>query len=100
MSYILQVDFPYQGPWGDEMATAMEELAKSIAKEPGMIWKIWTENSAQKEAGGIYMFDTEQNARNYLDMHTKRLAGFGITPVTGKIFAVNDQLSRLDNAPL
>ncbi|MFT0851287.1 hypothetical protein VRY85_10955 [Achromobacter sp. F4_2707] len=29
MSYILQVDFPYSGPWGDEMVTAMEGLAQS-----------------------------------------------------------------------
>ena len=35
MSYILQVDFPYTGPWGHEMAAAMDGLARSIANEPG-----------------------------------------------------------------
>ncbi|MCD9452081.1 YdhR family protein, partial [Yersinia pestis] len=44
MSYILQVDFPYTGPWGNEMTKAMEGLARSIAEEPGLIWKIWTVN--------------------------------------------------------
>lgn len=33
MSYILQVDFPYTGPWGPEMTAAMDGLARSIANE-------------------------------------------------------------------
>lgn len=100
MSYLLQVDFPFQGPWGEEMTQAMKELANSIAQEPGLIWKIWTENPKQNEAGGIYFFDTEQNAQNYLAMHSKRLNEFGIKPVNGKIFAVNKDLSLIDKAPL
>lgn len=100
MSYLLQVDFPFQGPWGKEMTQAMQELANSIVQEPGLIWKIWTENPKQHEAGGIYLFDTEQNAQNYLTMHSKRLSEFGIKPVNGKIFAVNKDLSLIDKAPL
>lgn len=100
MSYILQVDFPFSGPWGDTMADAMKELAESIAKESGLIWKIWTENPQQNEAGGIYLFDTEHNAKNYLDMHTKRLREFGIKLINGKIFAINQALSMIDRAPL
>ena len=30
MNYILQVDFPYTGPWDDEMTAAMHDLAHSI----------------------------------------------------------------------
>nr|WP_199721133.1 YdhR family protein [Neisseria weixii] len=37
--FILQVDFPYQGPWGEEMAAGMKTPAESIAQEPGLIWK-------------------------------------------------------------
>ncbi|MCS3432272.1 monooxygenase [Klebsiella sp. BIGb0407] len=100
MSYILQVDFPYAGPWGDEMTQAMEGLAVSIASEPGLIWKIWTENKADNEAGGIYLFSTREAAQAYLEMHTERLKSFGISPVDGKIFAVNEALSLIDRAPL
>lgn len=53
MQVILQVDFPYQGPWGDEMAAAMEGLAQSINQEPGFIWKIWTENQQTQRAGAF-----------------------------------------------
>lgn len=100
MPYILQVDFPYQGPWGDEMAAAMEGLAQSIAGEPGLIWKFWTENREQGEAGGIYLFKDIPSAQAYLEMHSSRLKGFGIPHVNGKIFAINEALSRIDRAPL
>jgi hypothetical protein len=100
MSYLLQVDFPYQGPWGQEMADALRGLAESIANEPGLIWKIWTENQAKGEAGGIYLFKDVPSAEAYLAMHTARLMSFGVPKVNGKIFEVNETLSQIDRAPL
>lgn len=100
MPYLLQVDFPYRGPWGDEMTSGLRELAESIAKEPGFIWKLWTENQATGEAGGIYLFKDLPSAEGYLAMHTKRLKGFGVPRVNGKIFQVNEALSKIDQAPL
>jgi hypothetical protein len=100
MSYLLQVDFPYTGPWGPAMVEAMEGLARSIAQEPGLLWKIWTENEAAGEAGGIYLFKDLPSAEAYLAMHTARLKGFGIPQENGKIFAVNEALSLLDRGPV
>lgn len=100
MPYLLQVDFPYQGPWGDEMTAALRGLAESIADEPGLIWKIWTENQQTGMAGGIYLFQDLPSAEAYLSMHTKRLTGFGIPEVNGRVFRVNEALSRIDRAPL
>lgn len=100
MNYLLQVDFPYTGPWGQEMATLMDGLAHSIAGEPGLIWKIWTENQKTNEAGGIYLFKDIESAKAYLAMHTARLKGFGIPQVNGKIFLVNEALSKIDRAPI
>ena len=40
------------------MTEAFSELARSITKEPGFLWKIWTENENAQEAGGIYAFTT------------------------------------------
>lgn len=98
MAVLLQVDFPFEGPWGAEMASALQAMAESINQEPGFIWKIWTENRFNEEAGGIYLFDTEENALAYLDMHRERLKSFGISQVNGKLFAVNEELSRLNKA--
>ncbi len=100
MNYILQVDFPFDGPWDKAMYTAMQDLAKSINNEPGLIWKIWTENQADKSAGGIYLFDSRHNAQKYLEMHSARLAAAGIKDILGRIFAINDKLSELNKAPL
>ncbi|MBS4196352.1 monooxygenase [Lederbergia citri] len=100
MAFVLQVDFKMDGPFGDEMAEAFSDLAKSIKEEEGFIWKIWTENQDTKEAGGIYLFETKETAEKYIDMHSKRLAGFGIPEVNAKIFAINSKLSELTNAPI
>ncbi|EER59557.1 Putative mono-oxygenase ydhR [Acidovorax delafieldii 2AN] len=100
MSCILQVDFPYTGPWGPEMTAAMDGLARSIADEPGLVWKIWTENRQANEAGGIYCFKDAQSAQAYLTMHTARLKSFGIPQVNGKIFEVNESLSKIGRAPV
>eukprot|EP00695_Tsukubamonas_globosa_P002588 TRINITY_DN3752_c0_g1_i1.p3 TRINITY_DN3752_c0_g1~~TRINITY_DN3752_c0_g1_i1.p3 ORF type:complete len:65 (-),score=11.39 TRINITY_DN3752_c0_g1_i1:127-321(-) len=63
MTVIVQVDFPYTGPWGDEAAAAMKGLAESIAQEPGLIWKYWTENKETSESGGVYMFQDRASAQ-------------------------------------
>jgi len=100
MAYLLQVDFKMNGPFGEKMAEEFSDLAKSINEEEGFKWKIWTESPETNEAGGIYVFETKQTAEKYLDMHTKRLAQFGITDVNGKIFAINDQLTEINKGPV
>ena len=95
---LLQIDFPIQGPFGEEMTKAFEDLAKDISTEEGLIWKIWTENATNKEAGGIYLFSDENNAKRYLEKHTKRLNSFGIVEINAKIFDVNVPLSLIDKA--
>ncbi|MFZ0446248.1 MAG: monooxygenase [Bacillus sp. (in: firmicutes)] len=100
MAYVLQVDFKMNGPWGDEMAEGFSDLAKSINEEEGFIWKIWTESPETNEAGGIYIFETKETAQKYIEMHSKRLAGFGIIDVNAKIFAINSKLTEITNGPL
>ena len=100
MAYVLQVDFPLDGPFGAQMAEAFKELALSINEEKGFIWKIWTENLDTKEAGGIYLFETAETAEKYLRMHSTRLAGFGIPKVNGKIFEVNSVLTEINHGPV
>lgn len=100
MAHVLQVDFKMNGPFGDEMAEAFTDLAKSINEEDGVIWKIWTESPETNEAGGIYSFETKETAEKYLDMHTKRLAGFGVTDVNAKVFAINSKLTEINKGPI
>lgn len=100
MKYLLQVDFPHTGPFKEEFTEAFTDLAKDIATEEGLIWKIWTENEETKEGGGIYLFDNLSDANRYLDKHTERLESFGYSNIRGKIFNVNEALSLIDGALL
>ncbi|MGM0433601.1 MAG: monooxygenase [Pseudomonadota bacterium] len=100
MKTLLQIDFPYPGPFGDGMTDAMKDLAISIAEEPGLIWKVWTENADTGEAGGIYLFHDEASARAYLEKHRARLDAFGITEVNAKLFQVNEALTAIDDGPV
>ena len=99
MSVIVQFDFPYSGPWGETQAAALGEFAKTIAAEPGLIWKAWTENEAEGLAGGIYCFEDEKSALAYRDMHCARLPDFGVTEYRVKVFSVNKVLSGITRFP-
>lgn len=96
MKKLLQLHFSFNGPFGQQMSDGLKELAESINKEPGFIWKIWTENSQSKEGGGIYLFENEETALAYLEMHSARLKGFGVSEVFSKIFDVNEPLTKIN----
>lgn len=100
MATLLQIDFPMQGPWGEEMAEAFSGLAEVIGQAPGLRWKIWTENAAEGLSGGIYLFDDSASADAYLTEHTARLASFGITDIRAVMFDVNEGLTAINRGPL
>jgi hypothetical protein len=75
MASLLQIDFPFEGPFGAAMAAQLGELASSIAEEPGLIWKIWTENPQERTAGGI-------------------------AEIRARVFAVNSSLTSTTHGPL
>ncbi len=99
MKKLLQIDFPYSGPFGEQMTQALTEIAESINQEPGLIWKIWTENAEQQTGGGIYLFEDEDTAKAYLAMHSARLQQMGIRDIRGRIFDINPELSRINQGP-
>lgn len=98
--YILQVDFPFAGPFGAQMTESMRALAEDIATEEGLLWKIWTENPQQQQAGGIYLFSDKANAERYLAKHSARLAAAGVEGIRGLVYAINQPLSQINRAPL
>jgi len=100
MSVIMYVDFPHNGPFGEEFKNQLSELAESINYELGLVWKVWTENKANKIAGGVYLFDTRANAEKYLAMHSERLAEWGYTDIKGQVFETNEGLSEINKGPV
>ena len=96
---LLQIDFPFAGPWSAEMEQMLRPLAHDIAAEPGLLWKLWTENASEGRAGGIYAFAEESARERYLAKHTARLQGFGIGEIRAQRFDVNAALSALTRGP-
>nr|WP_298412207.1 monooxygenase [uncultured Halomonas sp.] len=99
MAAILQVHFPFNGPFDEAMVEAMQSLARSINDEPGFRWKLWTQDAEAKLAGGVYLFDTREQARAYLDKHSRRLNEMGIEDIQSRIFEVNESLSAINHGP-
>ncbi len=81
------------------MESGLKDLALSITQEPGFLWKIWTENSRDQEAGGIYLFRDRPSAEAYVAKHTARLARFGVQNARAKVFEINAGLTRITHGP-
>jgi hypothetical protein len=97
---LLQIDFPSHGPWGKDLTKMAGDLAHQLNKTPGMIWKIWTENSRTGDCGGVYLFTDESAANEFLKTHLPRLESMGITNVRAKVLDVNEGLSQITRAPI
>lgn len=93
MTTLLVFEFEFRGPWGDEMADALNGMALGIAEEPGLIWKVWTEEQDRGVAGGVYLFDTVEHAQAYTEKHSARLKDFGVADIDVRSYAVNEALS-------
>jgi hypothetical protein len=97
---VLQFDFRHSGPWGTVMAARLKELAKDIAGEEGLAWKMWLEDREGGRAGGIYLFNDPVSAARYRRKHEDRLAALGITEIEVRSFEVNAPLSIMTGAPV
>jgi len=100
MAVILQIDFTFEGPFGQDLAGAMTGLAESINSEPGFLWKIWTENPDTGQAGGIYLFSDKKSAQAFMTKHSERLRSFGIMDARSRLFEVNQALTKMTSGPV
>lgn len=93
-------EFPSKGPFGKEAETAFAEIAADIAAEESLIWKTWTEDPEREVCGGVYLFADEASADAYVEMHTKRLEGFGFGDISLVSYDINEGLSQVTHAKL
>ncbi len=97
---LIQFDFPFQGPWGDDLAVACRALAADIAGEPGLVFKLWGEDPGRGRASGVYLFEDPASAERYVAKHRPRLAAFGVEDPQASMFRLHRPLSRLTRAPV
>jgi hypothetical protein len=85
-----------------EQAAGMRQAAEKIAGVPGLVWKVWAYDDAERAATSIYLFDSESNARAWGDgpMVPALSAHPGISNVEVDYAAVDEELSAVTRAPL
>jgi len=98
---ILQVNYGFTSSLSDhkELVTP---LAEPISAVPGLVWKVWLMNEVDKEAGGIYLFESRDSAEGF--MSSQAIADFAaqpsITNINAKMFNPDESLSQITRGPL
>lgn len=62
---ILQINYALEGTAAEYME-GNKPYAEPIAQTPGLRWKIWLLNEVTKEAGGIYLFESDEAMQEFL----------------------------------
>ena len=98
---ILQVNFRFNIPRADLTATFMD-AAQPIADVPGLVWKVWLMNEQEKEAGGIYLFESPEAAHAYASgpIVAALKASPAVSNISAKMFSVLGDHSAVTRAPL
>lgn len=86
----------------NEQAERLMQSAIKIAGVRGLLWKIWIYDDEERTAGGIYLFDSEENARNWGDavMEKSLKSHPGISDITKHYFDIDEDLTRRTRGPV
>src|SRR5262249_40922986 len=63
---ILTTKFNYSMPT-EEIKKIMPLVASDFSAIPGCCWKIWLINEDRKEAGGVYLFESDAELKQFLN---------------------------------
>lgn len=101
MAVILQINFVNDA--GEEAVAAMNlSAAPHIAELPGLHWKVFIRDPQTRVQGGIYLFDTREQAEAWVA--SPGIAAVRQAPTvsnfSAKIFDVHEEASRITRAPL
>jgi hypothetical protein len=98
---VLQVNFTFTSSRAD-LEAAWVQIAPPIADVPGLRWKVWLMNEAERQAGGLYLFESETAAQSYLDGPiVAALKGDpSISNISAKLFDVLENHSAITRGPV
>lgn len=89
-------------PQAEWEARYTDDRARQFLSVPGLLWKIWLDDSEGRRAGGIYLFADRAAAEAYVaGPIVARLRGNpDLSDVDVRIFDVRERMSAITNAPL
>ncbi len=98
---ILQVNFTFSTSRA-ELEEAWLQIAQPIADVPGLRWKVWLMNEAERLAGGLYLFESETAAQSYLDgpIVAALKASPDISNISAKLFDVLESHTAITSGPV
>lgn len=98
---LVQINFKY-AVTEEQLTEGAAEVVGLIQEVPGLLWKIWIYNDQDKISGGIYLFESEAAAQDYVDGPI--VARIKTTPVfsefTIRQFNIMEPLSEATRAPI
>lgn len=101
MPVILQVNFVPGSAQAAEAPANKLATAHRIAELAGLAWKVWIQATDGETRGGIYLFDSLENARDWGERQLRpNLESGGAREISLRYFDVNEAPSRITRAPL
>jgi Putative mono-oxygenase ydhR len=99
---LLQVNYGRESGQDDsEQAERLLGAAEHIAGAPGLQWKVWIYDDAQRRAGGIYLFDNDEHARAFGDGLPSTLGRMpGVSDIDARYYDVDERLSAITRGPV
>jgi len=98
---ILQINYQFNSSRAD-LDEGNTQAADSIAATPGLVWKIWLMNETDREAGGIYLFESREAAQKF--MSSPLVQAFAEDPSLSafavKMFDADEEHSKVTRGPL
>ena len=98
---LLQVNMKFSIPRAD-LETAWLEAAQPIADVPGLLWKVWLMNEKEREAGGIYLFESDAAAQSFLagPIVAALKSSPAVSNISAKLFDVLERHTGITRGPL
>jgi hypothetical protein len=83
-------------------AADTKKFARLVASQKGLLWKIWIGDADRSEVGGIYLFESDEAARNFVNgqVFAQIKGNPAFQRVEAKLFDVNEEMSAITRAPL
>ena len=98
---VLTTKFNYSMP-SEELNKIMPAVAAKFSEIPGCCWKIWLINEDHKEAGGVYLFESDTDLDQFLN--SSLFASVANNPAFSNLetntFDVVEAASVITGAPL
>ena len=98
---IVQINYHFNSTPAEHLDLC-NHVAGAVASVSGLVWKTWLVNEADHEAGGIYLFESREQAQEYLSGPILTALGShpAISNVSAKLFDTNEALDQITRAPL